>query len=287
MSATKIQDTLIEIQRNMMEIAPYRGQALFDEFLVNGYTAITLSSVSRQNFSEVLRAKVCLGTMITLYDDFADRPTRHNPRLLDDLYRLKFGTGPQCNRESGGVPALEFANSLFAEMEAILAKFPNYHRLVEILNFDLAQFYLANQFSSLVTTHPSMNNALENRLYTHHNMGMIMAGMMDLIATDEIEFSEFGTLREVFLIGQRMGRIFNVLATRQRENQDGDITGELATCKNDHEIAAAERNLRLEIRDLADKIRAFENRIKTFSVSKYLTGLIQVQQLHEKMEGII
>lgn len=46
MSALKIRDTLYEIERNMTEIAPYRKPELFKEFLVRGYIAITLSSVS-------------------------------------------------------------------------------------------------------------------------------------------------------------------------------------------------------------------------------------------------
>ncbi len=279
---------LHEIERNMSKIAPYRKPALFKEFLVKGYTAITLSSVSESRFSELLRAKVCLGTLITLYDDFADRPTQSNPHLLEILYQLNFvsrDSARSLNPRDHHV--VEFAKSLFVEIKDILIRQPHYRTLSEILNFDLKQFYSANQYSSLIFRNPHINNALENRLYAHHNMGMIMVGMMDLMATNRIDFSEFGAMREVLLMGQRMGRIFNVLTTYHREVMDGDITGELATCANELETEIAKQKLRQEIQDLHYKMKGFDARITTFSVKAYLEGLITVQKLHDKMEGII
>lgn len=274
---------LASIEQSMSELAPYRKSALFNEFLVKGYTAVTLSSVSEEKFSELLQAKICLGTLITLYDDFADRPSQSNPLLLESLYKLDFKKYDVSSENQ----VLNFANSLFANMHEILSRQPHYHQLIEILNFDLKQFYSANQYSSLLTVNPYINNQAENRHYTHHNMGMIIVAMMDLMAAEKIEYAEFGAIREVLLLGQRMGRIFNVLVTRKREDLDGDITGELATFKSEEEIALAIHRLRQEICELHKKIQSFETKITTFSVKKYLEGLIKVQKLHEEMEGII
>lgn len=288
MHVLTVQDSLIEIERNMTEFAPHRSPALFNEFLVKGYTAITLNSVSQARFCDVLRGKLCLGTLITLYDDFADRPAQGDPQLLETLYQMSFsGRSSIRSLNSRNRRVVEFAQSLFEEMESVLNRLPNFHRLSAILNFDLARFYSANQFSSLLMANPYMNNALENRLYAHHNMEMVMAAMMDLMATEKIELSEFGMMREVFLMGQRMGRIFNVLTTRKREALDGDITGELSTCTSEQETEATERSLRREIVDLHDRIKAFGPRITTFSVEPYLNGLVKVHGLHEKMEGVI
>jgi len=288
MAALKIQRTLSEIERNMLELAPYRAPALFNEFLVKGYSAVTLSSVPQERFSELLRAKLCLGTLITLYDDFADRPTKSDPQLLETLYQLRFGepnvkliTLPRYRR------VLEFARSLLAEMEGILKRLPHYQNLQSILNFDLSQFYSANQFSSVLTAHPYISNALENRLYAHHNMGMVMVGMMDLMAVENLKISEFGPMREVFLMGQRMGRIFNVLTTHKRELADGDITGELSIHVRDQDLALAKRKLRQETLQLHRKIRSHNPQITSFSVQAYLTGLEAVEELHEQMEGTL
>lgn len=288
MLAHKVQETLAVIEKHMTELAPYRKPALFNEFLVKGYTAITLNSISASSFSDLLRAKLCLGTLITLYDDYADRPVQSNPQLLELLYQLSFQrTAAVRSLDPRNQRVLEFAQSLFAEMESVLNRLPHYRQFSEILNFDLAQFYTANRFSSLVMAHPYMNSQAENRLYAHHNMGMMMVAMMDLMAIDKIAISEVGSIREVFLMGQRMGRIFNVLATRNRERLDGDVSGELATFKSGQEIEMATQALRQEILALKDKIRSFDARITAFSVRAYLEGLEKVQKLHEKMEGTL
>ncbi len=288
MSALKIQHTLHEIERSMSAFAPYRAPALFNEFLVKGYTAVTLSSVPKEKFSELLRAKLCLGTLITLYDDFADRPTQADPQLLEALYHLRFGKQEKTIAQPLRYrQVLEFARSLFSEIEMVLKRLPQYSRFHEILNFDLAQFYSANQFSSLLIAHPHLNNTLENRLYAHHNMGMVMAAMMDLMAAENLRLSELGETREIFLMGQRLGRIFNVLTTYKREILDGDITGELSTCGNEHDLERAKRRLGQEVRGLYKKIEGFSLRVTAFSVPAYLEGLIEVQKLHEKMEGTI
>jgi hypothetical protein len=207
MSALQLQSTLTSIQRNMTQLSPYRNLALFDQFLIKGYTAITLSSVPAAEFSGLLRAKLCLGTLITLYDDFADRPAAHNPQLLEKLYRLSFlGDDFRTNIEPHERYAIHFAQFLFAEMNGILKRLPHYFQLRDILDFDLRQFYAANQFSSLVTTHKFLNNKAENRSYGHHNMGMVMVAVMDLMATEKLDLSEFGAIREILLMGQRMGR---------------------------------------------------------------------------------
>lgn len=288
MMAVKVQDTLNQIERNMVAFAPHRAPALYNRFLVQGYTAITLNSVSQDDFSDLLRAKLCLGTLITLYDDFADRPSQSDPQLLEDLYQLNFGGNKSLGRlKHDHHPVLVFALSLFKEMETVLQRLPHYQHLNQILGFDLSQFYTANRYSSLVTANPFIGNPAENRAYAHHNMGMVLVSMMDLMASENLDLSELGAMREVFLMGQRMGRIFNVLVTRKREIMDGDITSELASYSSEHETAVAIKKLRQEICDLREKILTYDSRIKTFSVKAFVDGLNQVQTLHEKMEGTI
>ena len=288
MSALKIQTTLGQIEQTMSAIAPHRKFALFEKFLIKGYSAVTLDSVSESRFSDLLRAKLCVGTLITLYDDFADRPTQADTSLLDLLYRLRFGKRSLIrNTEHSREDVIDFSNSLFAQIEEVLKPLPHYERLLDILNFDLSQFYSANQYSSLVTAYPELNNRMENRLYAHHNMGMVMVATMDLMASEKINFLELGSIREAILIGQRLGRIFNVLVTRKREALDGDITGELSTCKTERELEIGEQELRQEIVSLRERLADLEACITTFSVRAYLQGLMKVQELHEQMEGII
>lgn len=288
MSARKIQDTLGSIERTMHILAPYRRPELFNSFLVQGYSAIALSCVPEARRQDLLRAKVCVGTLITLYDDYADRPSRLSTTLLSKLYRLKFEeseTPTHLSLTEQG--PFDFAQFLFGEIRAILQDMPFYSQLKEVLDFDLSQFYSANQFSSLVTGHPFLNSTYENRMYGHHNMGMVLVGTMDLMASNQIDFAEFGRIREVLLMGQRMGRIFNVLTTRKREVADGDITGEISGVQNELEIEKAIGRLEEEVSKLEEAILTFETRIRTFSVKSYLEGLQKVGHIHSRMEGII
>ncbi len=288
MSYSEVQTTLGRIVSTMAEIAPHRPRDLFSEFLIKGYSAVSLNSVMPCQSADILRAKICLGTLITLYDDYADLPQRQNPVLLDGLYKLGFGKHSVFLETTiDDRRTFEFAVSLFSEIDEILHRQPHHRHFRDVLNFDLAQFYSANQYSSLITTMPSINSHLENRLYTHHNMGMVMVAMIDLMATEKIHFSELGIMREVFLMGQRLGRIFNVLATRKREYSEGDLTGELSLYNDREDSVNAERVLRLEIRALYKNIAALDSKINTFSVRAYLEGLSAVQRLHECMEGVI
>ncbi len=283
-----LENTVFRIKRKMSVLAPHRNSVLFSDFLVKGYTCVTLSSVPQERFRDLLRAKVCLGSLITLYDDFADRPSQINPLLLGRLYDLKLTEHNSIsNSNSCEVNVLLFAKSLLSEINVTLMEMPNYVLFHEILCFDLEQFYNANRFSSLLTTYPFINNSLEKRLHSHHNMGMIMVAMMDLMATEWIEMSEIGAMREVFLIGQRMGRIFNVLTTQKREALENDITGELSTYQSDQEVDLAKNKLRKEIEILHERVSTYSSHIKTFSVHGYLTGLRNLYQLHQDMEAMI
>jgi hypothetical protein len=67
------------------KIFSHRDRRLFTDFLVNGYRHTTLNTVSTELFEEVVYAKVCLGMIITLYDDLADHPKYYNPKLLKPL----------------------------------------------------------------------------------------------------------------------------------------------------------------------------------------------------------
>jgi hypothetical protein len=227
------------------------------------YTAITLNTVPCSRFSELLRAKVCLGTLITLYDDFADRPSQSNPQLLEILYQLSFSNQSTVRSLLAHHDrVVEFAKSLFKEIRLILTRQPNYQMLCDVLEFDLRQFYSANQFSSLMMKHHNLNNLTENRLYSHHNMGMVIVGMFDLMAIDRLDLSELGVIREVFVLGQRLGRILNVLTTYEREVSDGDRTGELSCDQKRLDVEAAKHALTQEIDCLYNQISRFDSKIK-------------------------
>ena len=74
-----------------MKANSLRPEVLFRQFLTTGYKHTTLNSVSSDLFNAAIYAKIHLGMMITLYDDFADHPQHRNPQLLSHLYQLNVG----------------------------------------------------------------------------------------------------------------------------------------------------------------------------------------------------
>jgi hypothetical protein len=260
-------------------VAPFRSQRLFCEFLPMGYELTTLNTV--ENREKVVELKIILGTLITLYDDYADRPDRINPRLLQLLYRVPFERVviDDADLSRDEKMALDLAKSLFAKLLSGLEKLRNYHLLFEIFCFDLKQFFLANHYSELLTQHMHLTNEKENRLYLHHNMGIVMAGMIDLMNVPNFCITDLGRARSIFLMGQRAGRISNVLTTYERELGENDRTNELFASGN-------ALDLEQEFTSLIQEIVCFK-KIKSFSAVEYGKGIQALHDLHLKLKGVI
>jgi hypothetical protein len=289
MSRTVLKQTLDVIQNEMGNLAPHRSPELFSKFLIQGYRSLSLDSVPAALFEELLRAKLCLGSLITLYDDLADRPASADPKLLTILYQLNFENFETVylHLSPRHQEAVNFARHLFRQIHEVLVGLPNFSSLEKILNFDLQQFYSANQYSALLLESPTLHSSLENAHYMHHNMGMIMASTMDLMSLPGFRLEELGAIRSVFMLGQRFGRICNVLVTYERERQENDVSSEIPRGSTAAERLRIRRALIQEQTQLTKQIGNFKNEIRSFSVEAYVGGLEKVRQLHESMEGRI
>lgn len=252
----------VELLANKYErVLQNRDRRLFTEFLVRGYRQTTLESVPQELREQVVYAKVCLGMLITLYDDLADNPLYYNPKLLHHLYRLNLG---ELMLAPLGLSAQEqkifqLARDLFTELELSLRCFVNYVSLKEILVFDIKQIFLANQYAELTTAHPTIRNLTESKAQGPYNMGMVAAGMIDLMASNNFKSEELGAMREMFIKGQRLGRIGNLLFTFEREKKEGDVTNEILLHGD------GGKSLRQE----------------------FANGIRELYQLHACMEGVI
>jgi hypothetical protein len=122
--------------------------------------------------------------IITLYDDLADHPLYQNPLLLSKLYSLNIGIDYQneINLTSHDKNIFELARFLFSELTKTLKIFTHFEAFKFILQFDIEQFYACNRYSSLIGIYPELQNLTESRILGPHNMGIIAAGMIDLMA---------------------------------------------------------------------------------------------------------
>jgi hypothetical protein len=275
-----------------------RDDALFTEFLPRGYALMALDTLPAAHATDLLYAKVRVGMLITLYDDLADNPRWRDHAALRALYRLPFT--PVAHRAT---PLVRLAASLWHEVVAVLRRLPQYAPLRDLFAFDVQQIYQAMRYSELLGQLPGLANRAENRMYLAHNMGMVLVGMMDLMALPTLRQDELGRIRSFFLMAQEVARLSNVLCTWEREITEGDNTSELVAMGIEEGVldaaavprlstAAARKLLASQVRRLqADQGRLLHRlqtragAIESFDARRYVTGLQALHRLHERLQA--
>lgn len=285
----------------------YRNDALFTEFLPQGYSHVTLSSVNLSLADNLLIAKIHLGIFITLLDDFADNPNYLNSKLLTEIYKIPFYSEYiqflHLNKQEKEIISL--ADYVIQKLIQHIETLPHYATLKKLFEFDLRQFYSANHFCELINTIPSLANPEEIISLRPYNMGMVISGMLDIMASPTFDLSELGKTREILYLGQRFGSICNTLITFHRELLEHDVTNEIiikgfsrqlvtpAELQSDfHEmitnkLANVFQELDQERSSILTKITRLGEQIHSFDCEQYIASLINLQCLHEALRGVI
>jgi hypothetical protein len=116
-------------------------------------------------------------------------------------------------------------------------------------------------------------------------MGMVAIGMMDLMALPCLDLAELGEARQVFCLGQRFGRICNVLVTAERERREGDVTSEIAIGER-FQLPMALR-LQHEADSILGVLRERGDGLASFSIPRYAASLDALHALHERLRGVL
>lgn len=282
------------------EFHPHRKKELFTEFLPQGHALMTLSSVPQEVREEVILIKSLLGMLITLYDDLADMPDLENATLLAELYKIPF------NNEAVNIAMLsdherryiDFAHYLTDQMMTKISALPSFKVYIDILQFDLLQFYNANNYYSLAQKHPTLLNSVEIRLIGPFNMGMIIAGTIDIMASPTFDKDELGSTRAILIFAQRFGHICNSLTTIKREIAENTLSNEaliitkeiLARASTEAVIKKHSRGLevlRQEQEIILEKLAHYATLVRSFNAQHYICRLKDLHELHERFLGII
>lgn len=300
-----IHQRIYESIQKYRKIVDYRNDLLFTEFLPTGYQYITLSSIDKSLLDDVIIAKVHLGMLITLIDDFADNPNYLNSALLSEIYKISFqknnNTFPPFNTQE--ISILSLVEYLIQTIGNRISRFPHFQHLDQIFQYELMMIYQANFLSELMTTHENFSHISEVESLRPFNMGMMMAYMIDVAASSTFDLKELGIARHIFHLGQRFGNICNNLTTLIRELKENDVTNEiimkgiyrhLITRENLSELTNKEilhkldgiiNELKNEKKEIINKISAIK--INSFDSNQYQYGLIKLQKLHESMHEVI
>ncbi|HET6345394.1 MAG TPA: hypothetical protein VFH51_10695 [Myxococcota bacterium] len=289
---------LAALLRRLRTCVSARDDALFTEFLPRGYALMTLSTVPAVHATELLYAKVRVGMLITLYDDQADHPRRRDRAVLRALCRLPFAPATP-----GAPPLVHLAAALWHEVEAVIRRLPQYTLLRDLFAFDLHQVYQAMRYSELLGDLPALANRTENRAYLAHNMGLVLVGMMDLMALPTLPENELGRIRTFLLLGQEVARLSNVLCTWEREVAEGDYTSEVAamgiedgvidaaaaqspcTHASQSLLATQVAHLSADQARLLSQVEARADSIQAFDAHRYVAGLRALHGLHQELQA--
>jgi hypothetical protein len=262
------------------KLSPHRRIELFRNFLPSGYRMTTLSSVGDELRESNLLAKICIGTLITLYDDLADHPGLRDSKLLEDLYQIPFGRKNMCKsrRHPMYVALTHLWNIVFDH----ITTFPQYDLLRTAFEFDVMQFFNANRYAEMITDAPFLFSSRESRNYLHHNMGIVIVGTIDLMCSPLMDINSIGSARALFLEAQKAARIMNMITTVDREIKEGDVTNELVFAERRIEATTA---LQREMSEIFKNIRS--QNLTSFSIPEYVRGMKDLFELHKSLRGVI
>jgi len=275
--------------KSYLSVNSLRSEVLFRQFLPTGYKQTTLDSVSFDHFQSVIYAKVHIGMIITLYDDLADHPKYRDSQTLGQLYQLNVANDKVTPKIMAGKVRRDFelARYLFSSLTKVLETFPNYKTLLPALQFDVEQFYASNRHSDLMTQLPEVRNLTESRTLGAHNMGIVAAGTIDLMASPKMNLEELGRCREIFLLGQRLGRISNVIFTLSREIAEGDATNEILISQYAHKTDNAHYQAELG-REFAQNLEEIRGKsLVSFNLATYADGFVGLHDLYSSLAGKI
>ncbi|VEB38392.1 Uncharacterised protein [Legionella sainthelensi] len=265
-----------------------RDERLFTQFLPWGYTQTTLSCVNASFYERCQLTKWMVGALITLTDDFTDNPEFRSMSWVKGFITAIQNCRPIEPLSSKQQQALQLSCQLYGWIQQSIAQMTLQPRLMPLIEFDMQQYFLNMHFSTFLSSEPLLICKREYLWHAPHNMGIVIAGMVDLACSEYIEWQEMAAMRDIFYSAQRCGHICNTLTTVDREIQEECISNEILLRilhgNNGSEDDIIEF-LKQERMELYQKIR--HKSLKTFSIEHYVKGLEQLQALHDDMQGVI
>ncbi len=205
-----------------------RDPILFD-WVLRVMENLGLSTVEPKYREKLAVVKTIFSLWEVLLDDLADNEETQDFRLFDEV--IKSPLEPERIDESG--LSLEELNYLRITKEiwnksiiGEIKKFPKYEKYKQAFDFDLLQFVNSMKYSRFVNAIKEASNIVETEAYVHHSMYVLIQMDLDLMCSKGFEDSEFGMLREVGYITQRMAKIDDLLGTYQRELSESDMSSE-------------------------------------------------------------
>jgi hypothetical protein len=195
-------------------------------WLLDVFENLGFSSVDDTYLDSLAITKTRLAMFGTLVDDIVDNIETRNYNLLTELLKIPLNpsTISISNLSSSDINYLKFTQDIWARIIHEIKRYPLYKKYEIAFDFDIKMFLNSMEYSKLVNTYPNGVNLMENDAYAHHGMVVMIQADMDLMCSKRFDDSEFGTLRELIYLSQKMAKLGNLIATYPRELLESDMS---------------------------------------------------------------
>lgn len=276
----------IEVYKSVGHRNPY----LF-EWLSKIYEKTTLSCADPTYLEVLTVTKTKLTIFDVLIDDVADNVNMRNRELLEKLMNIPWeGTTESCND-----PYYNAAKKILLDCINTIEKFPRFAEFKNVFYFDLKQVMNSMEYSSLINTQKELNNLLENEVYGHHGVMVILHEMLDIMCSPGFDIRELGKTRELLYLIQKNMRMGNMMNTYPREVVENDISSQIVTYalgegiinnfseQNTVEILNSLQQLEKpfdeQVKKSFRKMRKYSNKITSFDVLRLVNASEEIYKL--------
>ncbi len=209
-----------------------RDSSMFD-WLLLGLENLGLSTVEHKYLGSLAVVKTEFALWEVLLDDLVDNEQMRNTKLFNELIKIPFNSEQidksKLSKEESGY--LDITKDIWDNaLLGVVKNYPHYKKYKVALEFDIMQLLNALRYSSFVNEYSNAVNIIENEAYVPHGIQVMIQMDLDLMCSNGFNDKEFGMLRELNYISQKMAKIGNLLGTYPRELMESDMSSE-ATIK--------------------------------------------------------
>lgn len=266
----------------------HRGLSLFD-WALRLFENLSFSTVRKEHLDSLCVTKTKIVMFTVLIDDPVDNKDKRNLELADELLKIPFQdsevTVDKLSKKDRKY--LSLARDLWRDIINELQTYPYFEKYYELFLFDVHQLLNSVRYSRFVNTMPQAANGIENELYVHHGMLVLLQADLDLMCSDRFDERELPTLRKLLHTSQKLARLGNLYNSYPRELIEDDNSSEAVfnfkqkygsdfyfrinkTIKRESRYTQFEEKLKQEWLKLYDSAKNYSSEIRSIDMDRFM-----------------
>jgi hypothetical protein len=183
------------------------------------YSWITLPSVSFDCRKILSEDKTKLSIFNILVDDVADNFATRDYDRLERLVSIPW----YASATGDGDEYVDVARKIWEGSIASVSSYPRFKELEKVFYFDLRQVLSSELYSYLSNT-SGIENPIETNFHSSYGCQVELAIDMDLMCSPAFDMTEFGPMRTIACLAQKVAHVANMLTTYPSEILERDVS---------------------------------------------------------------